>query len=199
VPAPLLGAIRARQLPIFLTYGSTETAAACALCPPEKIWSGESVRGTPLPGVTFATDPDGVVTIATAALGIGLWPDSPLGSPWVSGDRGDVSEDGGVKISGRADRVIITGGEKVDPARVEQTLLTTGLIKEALVLGMVDARWGEVVTACVIGPASAEAVLRHACEALEPAARPRRYVFVPSMPTNASGKPDREAIAKLTA
>jgi O-succinylbenzoic acid--CoA ligase len=199
VPAPLLAEIRLRRLPVFLTYGSTETAAACALCPPEKIWSGESVRGTPLPGVTFATDPDGVVTITTAALGIGLWPDSPLGSPWVSGDRGDVAADGSVKISGRADRVIITGGEKVDPARVEQTLLSTGLIKEALVLGMVDARWGEVVTACVIGPASAEAVLRHACEALEPAARPRRYVFVPSMPTNASGKPDREAIAKLTA
>ena len=199
VPAPLLAEIRLRRLPVFLTYGSTETAAACALCPPEKIWSSESVRGTPLPGVTFATDPDGVVTITTTALGIGLWPDSPLGSPWVSGDRGDVAADGSVKISGRADRVIITGGEKVDPARVEQTLLSTGLIKEALVLGMVDARWGEVVTACVIGPASAEAVLRHACEALEPAARPRRYVFVPSMPTNASGKPDREAIAKLTA
>ena len=44
-----------------------------------------------------------------------------------------------------------------------------------------------------------ESALRLACEVLEPAARPRRYVFVPSMPTNASGKPDREAIAKLTA
>ena len=199
VPAPLLGAIRARHLPVFLTYGSTETAAACALCPPEKIWSGESVRGTPLPGVTFATNADGVVTIATSALGLGLWPDGPLGSPWVSGDRGDVAADRSVKISGRADRVIITGGEKVDPARVEQALLSSGLIKEVHVLGIADARWGEVVTACVIGPASAEAALRLACDALEPAARPRRYAFVPSMPTNASGKPDREAIAKLTA
>ena len=199
VPAPLLAEIRARRLPVFLTYGSTETAAACALCPPEKIWSGESVRGTPLPGVTFATGTDGVVTIATPALGIGLWPDAPLESPWVSGDRGDVAGDGSVKISGRADRVIITGGEKVDPARVEQALLATGLIKEALVLGMADARWGEIVTACVIGPESAESALRLACEQLEPAARPRRYVFVPSMPTNANGKPDREAIARLTA
>jgi O-succinylbenzoic acid--CoA ligase len=199
VPAPLLVEIRTRRLPVFLTYGSTETAAACALCPPEMIWSGESVRGTPLPSVTFTTNADGVVTIATPALGIGLWPDAPLESPWVSGDRGNVSPDGSVKISGRADRVIITGGEKVDPGRVEQALLSTGLVKEALVLGMVDARWGEVVTACVIGPASAEASLRLACEALEPAARPRRYVFVPTMPTNASGKPDREAIAKLTA
>ena len=199
MPTPLLAEIRSRRLPVFLTYGSTETAAACALCPPEKIWSGESVRGTPLPGVIFATNADAVITIATSALGIGLWPDAPLESPWVSGDRGDVSADGSVKISGRADRVIITGGEKVDPARVEQALLSTGLVKEALVLGMVDARWGEVVTACVIGPESAESALRLACEVLEPAARPRRYVFVPSMPTNASGKPDREAIAKLTA
>lgn len=199
VPASLLVEIRTRRLPVFLTYGSTETAAACALCPPEMIWSGESVRGTPLPSVTFTTNADGVVTIATPALGIGLWPDAPLENPWVSGDRGDVSPDGSVKISGRADRVIITGGEKVDPGRVEQALLSTGLVKEALVLGMVDARWGEVVTACVIGPESAESALRLACEALEPSARPRRYVFVPTMPTNASGKPDREAIAKLTA
>jgi len=199
VPGQLLAEIRTRRLPVFLTYGSTETAAACALCPPEKIWSGESIRGTPLPGVVFTANADGVVTIATSALGIGLWPDGPLDNPWVSGDRGDVAADGSVKISGRADRVIITGGEKVDPARVELALLSTGLIKEAVVLGMVDARWGEVVTACIIGPASAEAALRQACEALEPAARPRRYVFVPSMPTNASGKPDREAIAKLTA
>ena len=199
VPAPLLAEVRGRRLPIFLTYGSTETAAACALCPPEKIWSGESVRGTPLPGVSFATNAESVVTIATPALGIGLWPDAPLESPWLSGDRGDVAGDGSVKISGRADRVIITGGEKVDPARVEQALLATGLIKEAHVLGMVDARWGEIVTACVIGPESAESALRLACEQLEPAARPRRYVFVPSMPTNANGKPDREAIARLTA
>ena len=199
VPTPLLAEIRVRRLPVFLTYGSTESAAACALCPPERIWSGESARGTPLPGVTFATNADGVVSIATSALGLGLWPDGPLGLPWVSGDRGDVAADGSVKISERADRVIITGGVKVDPARVEQALLSTGLIKEVHVLGMADARWGEVVTACVIGPATAEAALRLACEALEPAARPRRYVFVPSMPTNASGKPDREAIAKLTA
>ncbi len=199
VPAPLLAEIRTRRLPAFLTYGSTETAAACALCPPEKIWSGETTRGAPLPGVTFAANADGVVTIATEALGIGMWPDGPLEKPWASGDRGDVAADGSVKISGRADRVIVTGGEKVDPARVEQALLSTGLIKDALVLGLLDATWGEIVTACVIGPASTEAALRQACEALEPAARPRRYVFVPTMPTNASGKVDREAIAKLTA
>jgi len=199
VPAPLLGELRARRLPVFLTYGATETAAACALCAPEKIWAGEAVRGTPLPGVRFAANGDGVVTIATPSLGLGLWPDGPIGSPWVSGDRGDVAADGSVRLSGRADRVIITGGEKVDPSRVERALLATGLVQEALVLGMADAAWGEVIAACVVGPATAESALRRACEALEPAARPRRYAFVPTLPTDASGKPDREAIARLTA
>ena len=199
VPAPLLAEIRARRLPVFLTYGATETAAACALCPPEKIWSGETVRGSPLPGVRFAADGEGVVTVAGPALGLGVWPDGPIAGPWRSGDRGDVAADGSVRITGRADRVIVTGGEKVDPARVEQTLLATGLVREALVLGMADATWGEVVTACVVGEPATEAALRRACETLEPAARPRRYVFVPTMPTNASGKPDRAAIAKLTA
>jgi O-succinylbenzoic acid--CoA ligase len=199
VPAALLAEIRTRRLPVFLTYGATETAAACALCPPEKLCSGEFVRGAPLPGVRFTTNAEGVVAIATASLGLGVWPDGPLTNPWISGDRGDVAPDGSVKISGRADRVIVTGGEKVDPVRVEQVLLATGLVREALVLGMVDTTWGEVVTACVVAGPETEAALRKACETLEPAARPRRYVFVPVMPTNASGKPDRAAIAKLTA
>jgi O-succinylbenzoic acid--CoA ligase len=198
-PAPLLAVIRERRLPVFLTYGATETAAACALCPPETIWSGEPLRGTPLPGVRFATTSEGLVTIASPSLGLGVWPDGPMTNPWTSGDRGDVADDGSVRIAGRADRVIVTGGEKVDPARVEQALLATGLAQEVLVLGLPEATWGEVVTACVVGQAETEAALRQACESLEPAARPRRYVFVPAMPTNASGKPDRAAIAKLTA
>jgi O-succinylbenzoic acid--CoA ligase len=199
VPAPLLAEIRTRRLSVFLTYGATETAAACALCPPEKIWAGETVRGAPLPGVRFSANSEGLITVASPSLGLGVWPDGPMTNPWTSGDRGDVAADDSVRITGRADRVIITGGEKVDPARVEQALLATGLVREALVLGMVDATWGEVVTACVVAGPETEAALRLACERLEPAARPRRYVFVPVMPTNASGKPDRAAIAKLTA
>jgi O-succinylbenzoic acid--CoA ligase len=199
VPAPLLVAIRTRRLPVFLTYGATETAAVCAICPPENIWSGETVRGTPLPGVRFTATSEGIITVASPSLGLGVWPDGPMTNPWTSGDRGDVAADGSVRITGRADRVIVTGGEKVDPARVEQTLLATGLVREALVLGLPDAAWGELVTACVVAEPEIEAALRLACEQLEPAARPRRYVFVPVMPTNASGKPDRAAIAKLAA
>lgn len=195
-PASLLARLRGSRLPVFLTYGATETAAACALCPPERLWSGETPRGTPLPGVGFATNDDGVITITTPALGQGVWPEHPLAAPWASGDRGEVSADGCVRVVGRADRVIVTGGEKVDPGRVEQFLRATGLLEDAIVMGLPDALWGEVVGACVVGPASVEATLRQACGALEPAARPRRFLFVSAIPTTASGKPDRAAIAR---
>ena len=199
LPEPLLGEIRLRRLPVFLTYGATETAAACALCPPDRLWSGEDARGTPLPGATLTADGQGVVHVASPALGLGVWPDSPLGRPWRSGDLGEVDANGEVRILGRADRVIVTGGEKVDPARVERVLIGPGLAREAFVLGTPDPRWGEVVTACVVTDAADEAALRRACERLEPAARPRRYVFVPNLPVTGSGKPDRAAIARLTA
>lgn len=199
VAPAILTEIRARRLPVFLTYGATETAAACALCPPETLWSGATPRGLPLAGAKFSAGPDGVIAVSTPALGFGIWPDAPLSGIWTSGDRGDVAADGSVRISGRADRVIITGGEKVDPSRVEQVLLATGLVREALVMGVLDPAWGQVVAACVVGPSSAEPALRAAAEALEPWARPRRFVFVEAMPTDPSGKPDRAALAKLTA
>lgn len=47
VPTPLLAEISTRRVPVFLTYGSTETAAACALCPPEK--SGQANPSAALP------------------------------------------------------------------------------------------------------------------------------------------------------
>lgn len=199
VPAGLLTAIRTRRLPVTLTYGATETAAACALCPPEKIWTGATLYGEPLPGVRFGLNPDGVITIDSPALGLGLWPDGPSQRPWTSGDRGEVTSAGHVRVLGRADRVIITGGEKVDPARVEAVLLATGQAVEAIVIGQADAQWGEVVTACIVGTAEAEPILRKACETLEPAARPRRYLFVAALPLNAQGKLDRTALTALLA
>ena len=58
VPPECLRAIRERRLPVFLTYGMTETAAACALCPPERLWKNLPPRGTPLPGVRFGLEGD---------------------------------------------------------------------------------------------------------------------------------------------
>jgi len=197
LPSPLRELISTHRLPVYVTYGMTETAAACALCPPELVWGKHELRGSPMPGVNFQAA-NGLLQISTPALGRGIWPSLPLEQPYLTSDRGDVGPDGTIKIHGRADQVILTGGEKVDPTRVESAFVASGIISEVKVFGRPDTTWGEAVTACVVGDPAVEATLRNIAETLEPAARPKHYIFVSSLPTDERGKFDRmAALAKL--
>jgi O-succinylbenzoic acid--CoA ligase len=199
LPSPLRELIGRLRLPVYVTYGMTETAAACALCPPELVWSKHELRGAPLPDVSFQTA-NGRLQVSTPALGRGVWPNLPLGQPYLTSDYGDVAPDGTIKVHGRADQIILTGGEKVDSTRVEQALIASGIVSEVKVFGQPDVTWGEAVTACVVGNPALEASLRLVADTLEPAARPKQYVFVASLPTDERGKFDRSAaLAKLKA
>ena len=194
VPPECLRAIRDRRLPVYLTYGMTETAAACALCPPERLWKNQPPRGTPLPGVRFGLAGD-LLTIATPALARGLWAGEDFPAEGLrTQDRAELADDGTVRILGRADRVIVTGGEKVDPARVEATLAAVAPVR---VFGVPDEQWGERVVALVVGAAALEPGLRQAAARLEPAARPKAYAFVAELPTDTRGKFDRAAARAL--
>lgn len=190
VPPACLREIRDRRLPVYLTYGMTETAAACVLCPPERLWKNQPPRGTPLPGVRLGLDGD-LLTIATPALAVGFWPTEHFPSAGLrTQDRAEMAADGTVRILGRADEVIVTGGEKVDPARVVAALASVATVQ---VLGLPDPAWGERVVALVVGEPSLEPALRLAAERLEPAARPKAYAFVAELPSDARGKFDRAA------
>jgi O-succinylbenzoic acid--CoA ligase len=194
VPPACLREIRDRRLPVYLTYGMTETAAACALCPPEATWKNQPPRGVPLPGTRFALQGD-VLTVATPALARGPWPEGAFPAEgFVTQDRAQLAADGTVKVLGRADRVIVTGGEKVDPARVEAALAS---LAPAYVCGLPDPRWGERVVALVAGDTALEPALRKLAERLEPAARPKAYAFVAEWPTDGRGKIDRAAVCAL--
>lgn len=197
-PPALLTEIKAQRLPVALTYGMTETAAAAALAWVADLREGETPSGTPLPGTTL-TAPEGRIHVASPSLCAGYWPATPIASPHDTGDLGAVQA-GRVSVSGRADRIVITGGEKVDPARVESALTAPGLAKAALVLGLPDATWGQLLVAVVIAPAALEPALRAAAErSLEPAARPRRYLFVAELPFDTRGKIDAERLGGLLA
>lgn len=198
VPLSLLGIIRKLRLPIALTYGMTETGAAIALCPPEKLWNESIPRGHLLPGVRLEIR-GGRIFVHTPSLCHGYWPASPFSSPYDTGDLGDIDAAGSVRVTGRADRILSTGGEKVDPSRVEAALTAPGLAKAAYVFGLPDETWGSLLVATVIAPASLEAALRQAAEKLEPAARPRRYLFVDELPFDARGKIDAEKLGGLWA
>ncbi len=108
---------------------------------------------------------------------------------------GDVCRrlDGGrVELKGRIDDVVRTGGENVHPDEVEAVLDQYPGVRESAVVGVADARWGQMVVACVVrgnDGVTAAALDSHCREAkLAGFKRPRGYVFLDALPRNAANK-----------
>ncbi len=109
------------------------------------------------------------------------------------GDLATWDEQGYVTIVGRKDDMIISGGENVHPAQVEAVLEEHPQIVEAIVVGVPDERWGELVVAYVV--ATDPSLDAAACDAyalghpmLAAFKRPRAYRFVEQLPRTATGK-----------
>jgi O-succinylbenzoic acid--CoA ligase len=107
-----------------------------------------------------------------------------------------------VRVLGRADNVIISGGEKVSLDAVERVVRSLPGLTGAVVVPAEDPAWGQVPVVIAAGaedqPALA-AVRDAVASALGPPARPARVVTVQRMPMLASGKPDRRALRLLAA
>jgi acyl-CoA synthetase (AMP-forming)/AMP-acid ligase II len=102
-------------------------------------------------------------------------------------------------VLGRRDRVIVTGGENVDPAEVESVLGRVDRIGDVAVFGLPDRTWGEVVAAVFTGPADPAEVERLAAAALPASHRPRRLLRVERIARNEMGKTDLEVLRALLA
>ncbi|WP_174776630.1 AMP-binding protein [Cryobacterium tagatosivorans] len=204
VPAELLRRADERGLRVVRSYGSSETAGGC-------VYDGVSI------GDTSARVVDGQLEIAGAVLAEGYLGDPKLtaerfavehGVRWYrTGDLGAVDpETGLVQVFGRADNVIISGGEKVSLDAVERIVRTLPGLAEAVVLGADDAQWGQVPVVVLAAapdgpprPAELAEIRAAAASLLGKAARPARVVAVAAIPVLASGKPDRQALLRLLA
>jgi 3-oxocholest-4-en-26-oate---CoA ligase len=116
------------------------------------------------------------------------------GRRWVvPGDLASVEADGSVTFHGRGSRVINTGGEKVFAEEVEQALIEHPGVRDALVVGLPDQRWGHRVTA-IVAPAcsalTADALIAHVAGRLADYKKPRGVLFVPDIRRSPSGKAD---------
>jgi len=97
-------------------------------------------------------------------------------------------------VLGRADEVINTGGEKVQPERVEEVLAGCPGLTRVAVAGRPDPLWGERVVAFYCGDVD-EATVEHWCRRhLVGAMRPREVRHVPALPLTVNGKLDRSAL-----
>lgn len=120
-----------------------------------------------------------------------------------TGDIGYLDDDGDLWVVQRRSDLIVSGGENVYPAEVEQVLRQHPAVLDACVVGVDDAEWGQQVAAAVMlytGAKLAEAELIAFCrEQLAGYKLPRRILIVDSLPQTASGKIQRAAVSALFA
>ncbi|WP_062517017.1 AMP-binding protein [Demequina gelatinilytica] len=171
------------------TYGMSETCGGCVY------------DGVPFDGVRVRIDDAGRVLIAGPTLAAGYADGDDRAFRIIDGERwfvtSDLGEmrDGRLRVLGRADHVINTGGVKVHPQRIELALEGAGA-RAAAVVGVPDPEWGERVVAVVEGPVD-DAALARAVATLAPYERPRRIVLTDAVPRTAGGKIDRPAARAL--
>jgi O-succinylbenzoic acid--CoA ligase len=192
----LLGGARPpHNLPdnVVTTWGMTETG------------SGIVYDGRALPGVEVV-EIDGELCVRTPTLFR-----SYRGAPrptrrgpddrddWFpTGDAGTVN-DGRVRVRGRMDFVINTGGEKVWPEDLEAALATVVGVRDVAVTGVEDREWGQRIVALVVGDGTTvdEALRAAAEDRLGPWAKPKEIRYVTAIPRTGNGKIRRGELAHL--
>lgn len=142
-------------IPIVLAYGATEFAGSlCAWTPEMQRDFGAAKRdsvGRPLPDVRVRiVDPDTGDEVAVGEPGLLEAKVAPIGPDWVrTTDIASIDADGFVTLHGRADGAINRGGFKILPETVRRVLISHPAVRDACVVGVRDARLGEVPVAAI--------------------------------------------------
>ncbi len=220
VPVAYLETLHARGVPVGQVYGTTETGPVSIVLRLPDAMARVGASGWPHPqaqvklidaqGQQVGPGETGEVCIRADNLMRGYWSaDGQAGvglqEGWFhSGDLGQRAEDGCITIVGRSKDMIISGGENIYPAEIENQLVTLPGVAECAVVGLPDARWGEVPVAVLVRTSDAagqgltsEAVLQHLQLRIARFKLPRRVVFMGSLPKSALGKVQKPALLTL--
>jgi fatty-acyl-CoA synthase len=209
VPEALIRTYHERGLTFLEGYGLTEASPGALFLRAEESLRKVGSAGTPCfftdvrvvrpDGSDVAPGETGEVIIQGPNVMAGYWqlPDATedafYAEGWLrSGDAATVDDEGFVYIVDRIKDMIISGGENIYPAEVEQVLYQHPSVADCAVIGVPDQRWGEVGRAIVaLRPgtsASADEILGFLSGRLAKYKIPRSVVVVEALPHNAAGK-----------
>ena len=179
---------------ITRTYGSSETSGGC-------VYEGRPIGQTHVRVVDGRVELGGP-TIAEYYLGDPARTESCFieddGERWYrTDDAGELAGDGTLRVLGRLDDTIVSGGLKVRLGEVERVVREQSGLADAVVVPGHDPEWGEVPVVVTTQSADLATVRRAVGAALGPEARPDRIRVLDALPTLPSGKPDRLTIARL--
>ena len=108
-----------------------------------------------------------------------------------TGDIAEIDEDGFIFIKDRIKDMIISGGENIYPAEIENVIIAHPAISEVAVIGLPDEKWGEIACAIVVGnedETSEEEIIQACAEKLSRYKLPKRVIFIEAIPRNPAGK-----------
>ena len=216
VPEALVRKVGARGMPVVQVYGSTETApiASYVRAPDWERKAGSAglpalhceLRIIDDEGRDLPPGADGEILVRGASVMNGYWnaPEETLKvleDGWYrTGDIGHLDDEGYLYVMSRKTELIISGGENIYPAELENILLQNASIQEACVVGSPDERWGEVVAAVVVLKPGAQLskadVMALFQGRLARYKHPREVHFVASLPRTALGKVQRNQVLK---
>ena len=172
--------LRAQGVKLVVTYGSTETAGGCVY------------DGVALPGVEVQIQTDGRIALNGPTLA------NDLTRPFVTNDLGEIDANGRLRVIGRADRVLVSGGLKVSLDQLEHAAMSVGGVTEAAALAVTDAEWGHRAVLFYVGsPEVADYLAAEVLSLLGSAAKPVRVLRVGLLPRLATGKVDYLALQTL--
>ena len=197
IPMALIDACEKKSLPIYKTYGMTETFSQSVtfsvLGYPHK---RDSV-GRPLPGMQVHIDkPDadgvGEIHLTGPMVMTGYIDKEPIDGDLNTDDIGYVDEDGFVYILNRRKDLIISGGENIYPKELEDLVYTLPSVKECAVVPVPDPKWGQVPALFVAfhdgESMTADAILSFMTKSLAKYKVPKYVKILPALPRNGTGK-----------
>ena len=214
VPVALIQAFHARGVPVAQVYGSTETGPfSIALRPDEAMKQVGSV-GRPAPGVRLRLV-DALGADAPAGTVGEIWLQAPnlmrgyhrlpAGTGFVAGwfatgDLAQADDQGYVSVVGRSKDLIISGGENIHPAEIENLAATWPGVAEAAVVGLPDARWGEVPVLVLVAqpgmPIDLDGLRAEFGRCLARFKHPSRIVVADALPRTALGKVQKAVLCR---
>jgi fatty-acyl-CoA synthase len=196
MPVALLDAWAERGVDIVQGYGLTEAAPNVLCLPPEDARRKAGWAGKPYPYVECDLSAEGELLVRGPNVFPGYWrnPEATAAAVrdgWLhTGDLAERDEEGFYRIKGRIKDLVISGGENVYPAEIEDVLAAHPAVVEAAVVGVPDERWGEVCAAFVVlaRDASDEELTEFCRQRLAKYKVPKSFHVVDALPRNSMGK-----------
>jgi o-succinylbenzoate---CoA ligase len=173
---------------IVITYGMTETCGGC-------VYDGLPLDGVQVDLVGSRIEISGKILASEITDESGA---QGLGDRFITSDLGEFDEAGKLRVLGRIDRVIVSGGLKISLDRVEELARAVPGVAELAAAAIADQEWGQRVGIVYLGsPEVADEIALALANDLGPAGKPIRVVRTDGVPKLPSGKHDLQAIKRL--